>query len=109
MTTPLSIDFGDYCMKTCSAKCCRKGKLPLQENEKALFSSERIDEHGHYTLDGGCEHLDKQTNKCRIYLVRPTRCREFPYYERGKRLFVMSFCPIAEEKISVLRNDYDVI
>lgn len=105
----LPTDFSSACLGFCGAKCCRRGVLPLLARERALFSSERIDERGHYTLEGGCEHLDHASHRCKIYLVRPEKCRTFPYLMLGKTTFVFSFCPVAEEKISHTGREYKVI
>jgi len=40
--------------------------------------------------DGGCAMLDEQ-NRCRIYPVRPERCRTFPHQWTNDDSF--SYCP----------------
>lgn len=93
----------------CQAKCCKSGTLPLLEKERAMFSQSRLDANGNYDLTGDCEFLDKKTYACRIYLVRPEKCREFPFIHKESNIFVMSFCPIAEAKIKVTKLKFRVI
>lgn len=82
----------NFCLNTCKAKCCKKGKLPLTNSEKELFDKSRFDDRGLYDLTGGCQFLDLKTNRCTIYDKRPGICREFPFILKNRTIYANSFC-----------------
>ncbi len=81
----------EYCITTCKAKCCKRGKLPLLAEERKMFNSNRIDEHGFYDLSGGCEYLDENF-KCKLYNKRPKMCRDYPFHQIGPIKFATTLC-----------------
>lgn len=85
----------EYCISTCKAKCCKRGKLPLLAEERAIFDSKRIDENGFYDLTGGCEFLIN--DKCSIYNKRPKMCEKYPFHEMGPLVIAITLCPAVEE------------
>jgi Fe-S-cluster containining protein len=84
-----------YCLEICKAKCCKRGKLPLTIEEAKFFDKKRIDNNNFYDLKDGCEHLEKD-NKCKIYLNRPSMCREYPFHHFGAKIIANVFCQAVE-------------
>lgn len=106
-----------YCINICKSKCCKFGKLLLQnKNEldllvkaekKEQYFKEKILEENPKTKNiyfnhekiGGCIHLKK--NKCMVYNNphKPQICRDFPIFKVGKYIMTSSFCQAIENKI----------
>lgn len=81
-----------FCSK-CNAHCCRKGvfipllkeelgkmnKLARQLQRDVVLSIETINDEPVWVMshsDYPCGFLDQKTNRCLIYLERPSLCRE---------------------------------
>lgn len=88
-------DASRICMQQCRAQCCRGSLiLTLKADEVAAFEQQAAERGITLELrqapDGGswlrfgdyprrcCPMLDPNTAACRIYSVRPQRCRDFP-------------------------------
>ena len=85
----------DICMNQCRAMCCRGPIILRLSAEEALTFRSRaaalgIAVHMRRFADGSgwvrfadhagecCPMLDRSTFACRIYALRPQRCRDFP-------------------------------
>lgn len=97
-----------YCTEECSAYCCRKGYLLINESEMELLVGENKDilmtegslrkmVDGMYSLNfsnslGGCPQL--KNSKCLIHNnpKRPRACIEFPIFITGKTVRVSGRC-----------------
>ncbi|MCL2815872.1 MAG: YkgJ family cysteine cluster protein [Oscillospiraceae bacterium] len=85
--------------------------LGLTENdfiEKYLAASDE----GYIMKEKPCRFLDED-GKCKIYEIRPSVCRDFPYTDKPYRLYhmygVLSFaeeCPVVFEIIERLKKIY---
>lgn len=53
-------------------------------------------------MNGDCIFLEKETNRCRVYPVRPMLCRTYPFYLEGLKLYTCECeglgCPISGEE-----------
>lgn len=100
---------GSFCFEECGSRCCRRGKLNIDETDVArLFANGaarkkaqgegtlRAEESGMFTLalDKGCPMLDALL-RCGKYSVRPQICRDYPLFRFGQRV-VVAPCPAAE-------------
>lgn len=101
-----------YCINTCGALCCKKGKLLLQtkeEMELIVNGQEKLvndlqllekTEMGNITFNhekaGGCFHLTKD-NLCGIFRNpnKPRVCSDFPlFHVKSKNtVLVANWCP----------------
>ncbi|MGE0792823.1 MAG: YkgJ family cysteine cluster protein [Candidatus Woesearchaeota archaeon] len=88
----------EYCINTCKAKCCKRGKLPLTSEEAKMFDKNRIDKNNHYDLTDGCEYLDKNL-KCKIYDKRPKICKDYPFHEMGPVKFAITHCDAVQNGV----------
>lgn len=87
---------GPFCMQSCHAKCCRRGKLILDTvQEQSVFPKERVEQNESgvtsIQIEGGCPNLQSD-NGCSVYQNRPRCCREFPIYLRGSTVIIASWC-----------------
>jgi Fe-S-cluster containining protein len=91
-----SIDYKEVCGKKCGAKCCKapsRMRISPEEAgllgrllgpEKAKNTPARYNkELGMYEIyfedtGGACPFLNRFTNLCTIYEVRPLACRKYP-------------------------------
>lgn len=83
----------DFCVAKCKAKCCNKGFVVLKSLEEMEdFGAIGTFEKGYFTVDvsKGCPNLSGSL--CSIYTKRPSICRSFPLFLRGKTLFVAEWC-----------------
>lgn len=108
---------GPYCMNECKAKCCKMGKLLLQNNKEyeTIIPKEKEEEYikkeiivqnpqtknvyfDHEKV-GGCRHL--KGVMCGIYQNpnKPQICRDFPIFKVGDYIMSSSFCQAVENKI----------
>lgn len=82
---------GGFCLTSCEAKCCRKGKLI---SDVALIAKRKLHEGASVWLEiqGGCEFLSGNT--CSIYKdrYRPPICADYPLFLRYKTLVIASDC-----------------
>ena len=94
----------DYCINTCKAKCCKKGKLVLSENEAKLLVKD-IDklekkENGIYVLNIDKKNCPKlNNNMCGVYDRRPKTCGDFPLYLHGETLITANTCQAVNENV----------
>ncbi len=104
-----------YCINTCKAQCCRKGKLLLQ-NEKELETiagtkkekefKEKILEKtpfGNYTYNlekQSCPHLKKDWT-CAIHKEerRPQICSDYPLFLVKNKFILANSCPGVRENL----------
>ena len=96
-----------YCYEECKAYCCRKGYLPLTEEQAKFFEKSIKDKtllkklpFGKYSLSlkDGCPQQDKDF-KCKIYnsKIKPKCCSEFPLFIEKKLLRLSPRCPAVKE------------
>lgn len=108
---------GSYCMNECRAKCCKMGKLLLQNNKEfdlivpkekiEQYEQEKIIEQNPKTKNvyfdhekvGGCQHL--KGVMCGVYKNpdKPQICRDFPIFKVGNYIMTSSFCQAVENNI----------
>ena len=106
--------------------CCKLYDIKINENDIGLISeylglSENdfidkyltTDDEGYKIKDKPCCFLDAD-GKCRIYEIRPSVCRDFPYTNKPYRLYnmygLLSFseeCPVVFEIIKRLKRIYN--
>ena len=95
LISSLNKKLNPYCLDHCEAKCCRIGKLFISEkNAKQMKIPLAKRDDGYYELHlpPACPFL--KDNKCSIYekSFRPKMCGEYPFFLRGKTLFMASSC-----------------
>jgi Fe-S-cluster containining protein len=103
------------CCKTMSPTYTRKdmerisghlGMTPRAFREKWLYR----DKSGDWmNLKQPCQFLDLQTNKCKIYAVRPKDCAGFPHHTKKQMVDYMhvykqniAFCPATFRVVEIL-------
>ncbi len=120
-----------YCYEDCKSYCCRKGYLPVKEEEVDLVTQGRKEEllqkgilkkigDGKYSLylgnyDTPCPSLFDY--KCLIHKKknRPDVCAQFPLFIEGKMIKLSPRCPAVKEGLfypyvsQLLRLGYKVI
>lgn len=83
---------GEFCMNDCNAFCCRKGTLPVNEEEAKMFQEKNLSKVGeNISLKLPCEKLEG--TKCGIYKNRPKICKEFPIHQSKKIILISNRCP----------------
>lgn len=99
--------------------CCRfqektsvwRPKIALEEidspEKKEIFSADAVDKyHQLTTVCSGdhhfCRFLDRKTNECTIYSLRPFECALYPFIlsreDNRPAIFVHHHCPFVQEK-----------
>ena len=94
------LEIRDYCSEECKAYCCRKGYLPLNQEEAKQFKGElRKLKDGTYNFffKRYCPHLKEF--KCTNYKNRPRACRSFPVYIKDKQIIFSSKCLAVKENL----------
>ena len=104
----MALDFTHFVCHRCGACCRIEGIVRLKDDDTAkiaahlgmseadFIANETVlapDRKGLVLkdrLDGACAMLDEE-NRCRIYPVRPEKCRTFPYEWTNDESF--SYCP----------------
>ncbi|MFT4312504.1 MAG: YkgJ family cysteine cluster protein [Candidatus Woesearchaeota archaeon] len=92
-----------FCIHTCKAKCCHKGKLLIEKPELIALvrclpnALQRLDGAMDLTIEGGCPFLKE--NKCTIYNKRPQMCQDYPIFRRGNVIIFASSCTGEKERL----------
>ena len=92
----------EYCLTSCPAKCCHIGKLLISKELVTaynLLAKERSDGYFEFLIENGCFFL--RNNLCSIHKnpLKPKICSEYPFFIRGKTLFIASSCKAVQEGI----------
>ncbi len=99
----------DYCIQTCKAQCCKKGKIIINLSKASLFKrgvithpqiEERKDGYYELNLSPHCPNLGIDF-KCTIYNTpyKPEICSEYPLFIKGKTIFASTACPAVTNKL----------
>ncbi|MFT7616342.1 MAG: Fe-S-cluster containining protein [Candidatus Woesearchaeota archaeon] len=81
-------------MTSCQAKCCKRGKIIVDNatliKQNPDLGTVREDGLREMSLTPQCKFLKE--SKCTVYENRPQICRDYPLFDRYKKLFVASSC-----------------
>lgn len=106
-----------YCIEECKAYCCRKGYLPLNEDEVDLVTQgkrKELEDKGllrktvkeRHSLNMGvystpCPSLDMNKFTCTIHTnpKRPKCCRDFPLFLENNLVKLSPRCPAVKENL----------
>ena len=92
---------GEYCMNSCKAKCCKRGKLAVNEEQaKFIIKNKKIKTENKsgltiINLDNICPAL--KDNKCSVYDKRPQSCRDYPLFYNNNMLFADAKCEAVQK------------
>ena len=104
---------GDFCANECHSFCCRKGYLPVSEEEANLICGKNKEKfilngifeekwNGKFFLNfennpDGCPAL--KDFKCLIHSEdkRPQTCKDFPIFILNKKIKISDRCPAKKE------------
>ncbi len=92
---------GEYCMNTCKAKCCKRGKLAVNDEQaKFIIKNKKIKIEKKLgltiiNLDDVCPAL--KDNKCGVYEKRPQSCRDYPLFLNNNMIFADAKCEAVQK------------
>lgn len=102
-------NLSEFCVNECHAYCCRKGYLPLSEEEVTLLCQDKKEElfekgflkkeeNGKYLLNfdnnfSGCPRLKNFLCSIHNNPLRPKTCKDFPIFILGKEVKISNRCP----------------
>lgn len=120
-----------YCINTCKSKCCRKGKLLLQNEtelktivsknkispylKKNILEKSKITPSYYFDLEkiGGCKYLSGTLCTIHNSPDKPKICSDFPIFKFKNSIITSSFCPavengIMDEKLKKISEKYNL-